>query len=192
MDQIPEQAIFIIVFLIIGAVRWFLENRAGANRPPADELWEDPDLIERASPIVPNRGPGGLGELYEQARKEIQERQSSRTAPELVTKELRQNQAAPPLPPSLPGRNAPAAAKATASRFSKPSVTTPNAYDLKKVRRPVLTAAEQQAIVNFEQMGHQRKAPNESNSRVRKLLSNPQAARDAIILSEILNKPKGA
>lgn len=207
MDQIPEQAIFIIVFLIIGVVRWFLENRALRNQPPEAEVWEEQDFIERASPIAPNRSSGGLDELYSQARQEIQERQSSPPTPESVQEMLREYQqpkavVPPPIPtlatlPTLP-RQQPALPpqqerlKAAPRMPSKAASSSTNAYELKKVRRPVLTAAQQQAIVNFEQMGQKRQPLGESNSRIRQLLQNPQSARDAIILSEILGKPKGA
>lgn len=192
MDQIPEQAIFVIVFLIIGAVRWFLENRAQRNRPPEEELWEEPDLIERASPISHSRRPEGLEDLYKQARREIQERQSREASADSVREKLQEYRAPQQAPPPLPLETRPKPIQKPSLKTEAAKGPVPNAYELKKVRRPVLTAAQQQAVVNFEQMGQEKKPLDETDSRIRRMLLDPKAARDAIILTEILGKPKGA
>lgn len=180
MDNLPDNAIFILVFLAIGAVRWFIERAGNKNQPPPPEHWEEYDYEERADQVTPR---GGLQDLYEEARLEILDRQN-RQLPD-PTDLGGSPLAPPPLPPIAPPKTVAPAAKPAKKEADAP-------YQLKKVRRPTLTAAEQQALVNLEQMGHQKAPLSESNNRIRKILSDPTSARDAIILSEILGKPKSA
>lgn len=183
MDNLPENAIFIIVFLAIGAVRWFLETLGKKKQPPVHEHWEEDDYDDQADQATPR---SSLEELYDEARKEILDRQNRQIPePEVLRRQLSgETLAPPPLPPvAEPPKAVPPAVKAPRKEVEAP-------YQLKKVRRPVLSPAEQQALVNLEKMGHQPKPLSASNTRIRKLLSDPTSARDAVILSEILGKPK--
>ncbi|MDB4353935.1 hypothetical protein N9Z02_01385 [Akkermansiaceae bacterium] len=63
------------------------------------------------------------------------------------------------------------------------------------VRQPVLSAAEKQALANLKKassMPTRATSPplGTARTRARRVLSSPYAARDAIVLSEILGKPK--
>lgn len=183
MDNLPENAIFIIVFLAIGAVRWFLEAAGKKKQPPAQEPWEEYDYQEHADRASPR---SSLEELYDEARREILDRQNRQIPePEVLRRQLgSETPAPPPLPPVAES------AKATPPVVKAPQREAEAPYQLKKVRRPVLSPAEQQALANLEKMGHQPKPLSASNNRIRKLLSDPTSARDAVILSEILGKPK--
>jgi hypothetical protein len=188
MFGIPEEAIFVIVFLVIGAIRWIAENIAKKNSGPQHGEWDEEEGYH----------PGGstahsLEDLYEKARQEIRQRQSGPATPEQVREKLHEYQASapPPLPPAQP----------TPPKIQKtpaPSIEN-NPYQLKKVDRPKLTAEQKRALANYEKHTKQSQetpsgdaARTASGVRIREMLQSPQAARDAIILSEILGKPKGA
>ena len=67
-------------------------------------------------------------------------------------------------------------------------------YQIQEVQRTQLTAEEQNALDSFQQHSGSQVAKTKTiaRSKVGDLLSSPQAARDAIVLSEILGKPKGS
>ena len=171
--------IIVIVFLVMGAIRWVLENLAGKkNPPPEPQEWEEFDYEkeEQAS-----RG-GSIKDLYEEARREILERQNSPAPEPVVVPTQRRENAPPPLP-----------AKARINRPSPPAA--PAAPEKKKVQRRPVTEQQAKAAAAFEQHSKEdKRAANvaASSSRVRKLLASPTAARDAIVLAEILGKPKGS
>lgn len=88
-------------------------------------------------------------------------------------------------PPPLPPVSAPV-------RVTPPVKKT--AFALPTVRRPVLTAAEKAALEQVAKRGGlstpRRREPS-AVSGIRALLSTPQAARQAIVLREILGPPGG-
>lgn len=92
------------------------------------------------------------------------------------------------LPPEMPKKASPPPMPAT----SKPTPTPPP-VSLAQPTRPTLTAAEKTALENLQlDSPRQRRAGAKSLSRNRlnTLLGSPTAARDALLLSEILGPPK--
>lgn len=180
MPDIDPQAIIILVVMIIGGLRWLFEQMK-KTQEQGDE--------DDAGPFVE------LEEMYEEARREIQERQG-RMLPdeEEVAERLEEYQPGPPplvvetpgtVPPPLPPvpRAAPTPSYAVPDFSPKPA-------------QPVLSVAEEQALQRVQAKGLPRRTtsrrPTRGRSRVRDLLSTPSAARDAIVLREILGPPKGA
>ncbi len=103
-------------------------------------------------------------QLREQ-REEILRRQQEAAAP-------------PPLPSSVP----------------PPVAGQPEVYVPQKVRKANLSKAEQEALANFQRGTPRKTRSNEiitARTRARRVLASPYAARDAIVLSEILGPPKG-
>lgn len=177
MDDIPFQAIIIIVFLIVGAIRWVLENILGKKNQPTQEHWEEYDYEERADYAQPKTN--SLEDLYEEARREILDRQNRKAPePEVVREKLNEYQepSSPPPLPSTPGK----------VRINQPAPVQ------KEEKRPTLTEAQKKAAESFQQLSEKKTPTARSRSRVSELLSSPAAARDAIVLAEILGKPKGA
>jgi hypothetical protein len=162
LNEIPGQAIIVLVAMVIGAVKWFLEQVRGPG---------DADAADRASE--------DFEDLYEEARREIQERQA-RTP--------RESFEPPPFsgPPPIVVDTLPGSAPAP----------PPLPDWQKKVVKPTLSKAEQEALSRFQQQStasrRPRRASEHAGSRIRKLLSSPGSARDAIVLSEILGPPKGS
>ena len=182
--DLPENVIFIIVFLIIGAVRWFLEN-VKKGKPPQSQHWEEYDYEEHADTVTPQKS--SLEDLYKEARRDILDRQN-RQLPEVEIVDPHFEPVQPPTPPPpLPPSQGMAQQAIEATTL--PSEDAP--YQIKEIQRPSLTPAEQQALVNLESMGQKETPKSASNNRIRKLLSDSTAARDAVILTEILGKPKG-
>ncbi len=180
MDDLPLQPIVIIVFLIIGAIRWFIENAIkGKKQPPPPEHWEEYDNEERADTINPRHG--SLEDLYEEARREILDRQNRNTPEPATVQEQLQDYHTPSAPPPLPET------QHTPSPPTQPSKKEPQ---LRSVQRARLTKEEEQAIANFQKLGQKPNHKRASSFKIQELLSSPTAARDAIVLSEILGKPK--
>jgi len=167
----PDNIVFIIVFLVIGAIRWILET-VNSKKSSQAEHWEEYDYEGQADSSPQKQS---LEELYEEARREILDRQN-RQIPEPT----------PSSPPPLP--QTPAQQKAVTP--PPPKAEEPP-YQIQEVRRPVLSEAEQQALANFEKTGQGQTQRTSTKSRIRKMLSDSNAARDAVVLSEILGKPKG-
>lgn len=172
--EIEPQAIIILVVMIIGAIRWFLENVRKKSEPEEDET----------SPFE---------DLYEEARREIQQRQAREYPTEeemerTLYEGSREAQVvtAPPspaIPPPLPPQ-------------LQPSITTAPGIDYNSPpSRPTaeLSAAEQQALDRWNAGGtpSSRRRRSRGRSKVRDLLATPSSARDAIVLREILGPPKG-
>lgn len=175
--------VIIIVFLVIGAIRWVIENISGKKQPPTQEHWEEYDYEERD---YHRPQPDSLEDLYEEARREILDRQNRNDPqPEVVEEKLREHSMPPSAPPPLPGK--------VVVNKPKPPAQKEAPVTFKKVERPRLTEEEKKALAAFEANSSQKKKTvgSSTNSRVRELLASPTAARDAIVLAEILGPPKG-
>ncbi len=103
-----------------------------------------------------------LEDIYEEFREEIRHRQTA----------THQQPTPPPIPQAPPPATRPA------ERFKKP-------------RKPKLSAEEKAALARYQQRtsGTRTHKPN-SRTPIQNLLSTPNSARQAIILTEILGKPK--
>jgi len=161
LNDLDHRVVFALVFVIIAAIRWIMEQVKGKN--------DAQDVSQRADEE--------FEDLYEEARREIVSRQT--TLP----------QAQPPQVPARPPRRQATPIPQARSEPAPPPL--PNWQ--RKVTKPVLSAAEKVALARFQKHSapkRHRKRPT-SGSRIKRLLSSPSAARDAIILSEILGEPKG-
>ena len=178
MGDINFNLVIVIVFLVVGAIRWVIENLAGKKPPPEGEMWDETQFEESQNERQP---PSSLKELYEDARREILERQNN-PAPKAERNPVPQTQ---PAPPPLPG---PVPGKARINR-QEPAP----APEQKRVQRRPVTAQQAKAAAAFEQHSKKDKRAASvaaSGSRARQLLASPTAARDAVILAEILAPPK--
>lgn len=173
MPEIDGRVILLIVFVAISAIKWLMEKIQGGDQPSVDE--ESNDNVES---------------LYDQYREEIRQRQTK----------LQKNPAVespPPLPPSTaqrPQRVQHAQQRQIPQRQERPIPHTPPEPQVRQapsyIRQKTEVSAEQRAAAaRFEQRSSSQSMPS-AQKLVRGLLSNPESTRQAIILSEILGKPK--
>ena len=113
--------------------------------------------------------PGAAENLYEQFRDEIRQRQTR-----LQRKEPVQTPLSPP--PAHP-------------QAAKPVARNVQPAPSHQASRTVVTPEQMAAASRFEQHLTRQRKPS-AQKYVRALLSSPQSARQAIILAEILGKPK--
>ena len=172
MEELFEnpQAIILLVFMVIAALKFIGENLKGKKKEDEDQP---------------------LADLYEDSREEILDRQRSASPPPPLQKQApeqlsildflgppvgsRPEEEASSPPPPLPG---------TAAAPPLPSTPKP---------KPSLSPAEKAALKRAEKARGEAARPRRSNRRrpIRELLATPAAARDAIVLREILGPPKG-
>jgi len=190
MPDIDGRVILLILFVVISAVKWLIEK-----------IQTKDQAAEQEEP------PGNLETLYDEYRDEIrqrqtelQRRQAAQTPPPIPVQTPAQAPArAPARPPASPPMAA-AAPSAYAQRQSTPisapisaPVSTPASKAQPapsfKPRKTTVSAEQQAAASRFEQLSSGKSKPS-PQSYVRTLLSNPQSTRQAIILTEILGKPK--
>lgn len=175
------QAIILLVFMVIAALKYVLENVKGKNaneeqQQSFTELYEETrqQVIERQRGGTPPQPGSG-----EQARKEAPKQLSILDffGPPVGSRSEDPGTAAPPPPPSGP-----------------PPV--PKTNPAAAPERETLTAAETAALrrIQAREAGseHSRR-PRRGGGRtpIREILSTPSSARDAIVLREILGPPKG-
>ena len=179
--DIDPQAIILLVFMLIAFLKFVGENLKGKNQQE-----EEAEAIE---------------ELYEPTREEILARQRStsptsdesddsspgRKAPEQLSildffVPANQEQAESPLPSSPP----PLPTETTPPLTNSEPVTSPTP-------KPSLSTAEAAALERIRQAKNQPTRSRRTIRRrpIRELLTSPAAARDAIILGEILGTPRG-
>ncbi|MGB2402445.1 MAG: hypothetical protein ACPIA7_03435 [Akkermansiaceae bacterium] len=184
MPEIDGRVILLIVFVAISAIKWLMEKIQGSSQPDAGE--ESNDTVET---------------LYEQYRDEIRQRQTK------LQKKPAPVETPPPLPPSpkqppqrpqptqgssyrqsqtQQQRQAPVQKRpAYAEQPVAPAKPTPDHTP----KRTVVSAEQRAAASRFEKRSGSQHKPS-AQRYVRTLLSNPESTRQAIILSEILGKPK--
>ena len=174
MPEIDGRVILLIVFVAISAIKWLMEKIQGADQADPEE--ESNDNMES---------------LYEQYREEIRQRQTKL-----------QKKAATETPPPLPPVATSSGQSAQRRQIRKPqepslqSLQSPPQQSSRAKPAPSYTpkktivSAEQMAAASrFEQHSSSQRKPS-AQTYVRALLSNPETTRQAIILSEILGKPK--
>ena len=186
--------VIVALFLIMGAIRWVVDHLKKGSRPPHQEQSDNYSHPERPEQAQTR----DLDDLYEEARREILNRQNKNTPqPEQVAEKLSEYSTPPNTPPPpVPER----------ARFNRPALppktpatpAPPLSYSDRKVERPKLSAAEEEALAAFqtqslEEFSYDVRPQKKSSdhSRVKALLRSPSAARDAMVLTEILGKPKG-
>lgn len=188
MSEDGFQFIIVIVFLVIGAIRWVINNLLGKNQASESEQWDESGAGERPQ-------KSSLEDLYEEARREILDRQNHNSPQqEVVAEKLRdyRSPVTPPPPVPRPSANRPpplASATRAQVAYSRPATPPPIA----KTKPRQLTEAEREAAAAFEQNSphKKRKTRRSDGQSVRQQLANPKAARQAVILTELLGSPKG-
>lgn len=166
MQEIDGRVILLILFVVISAVKWLVEKIKSSDQEAEEQ-----------------KGPDNLKALYEEFRDEIRQRQTK----------LQRKQHAQPPAPAPPQTQAPPAppapltqpvhrVSAAADRITQPA----KPY---KPAKTIVTAEQRAAASRFAQRTASKRKPS-AQTYVRALLSNPQSARQAIILAEILGKPK--
>ncbi len=167
------QAIILLVFMVIAALKFVGENRKGKKQKDKNQP---------------------LAELYDQSRQQILERQRSEPPPEESAPGQAPKQLSildffgPPADPS-PGKTT-----TPSSPPPLPGATPPPPTPAASPRpKPSLSPAEKRALKRVKEGRTEVARPRRSIRRrpIRELLSTPAAARDAIVLGEILGPPKG-
>ncbi|MBT8044833.1 MAG: hypothetical protein KJO79_07775 [Verrucomicrobiae bacterium] len=135
-------------------------------------------LYEKIKGEQPHETPEELEDIYEDFREEIRQRQTEVQQPP-----------APPSPPPLPPSARPTQQVSAASTQQVAQAQSTPRFQRPKKR--TLSAEEKAAAARFQQLssGSRQRKSSPKNS-VRELLSNPLSTRQAIILTEILGKPK--
>ncbi len=176
-DDINPNVIIVLVVMVIGGLRWVIEQARGGKEeePPPTSEFED---------------------LYEEARLEILERQAKIDAnTEDVSRPF--ETATVIRPAAIPPRTVSTPPPIPVGATTPPPVRreTPRRTPEHKPRKRVLSAAEKEALANFEALAkkpakRRRAARSSVSVHVRQLLSNPTSAQDAIVLADILGPPK--
>jgi len=180
MPEINGHVILLIIFVVISAVKWLIEKIK-----TSDETWEGEEP------------PGAIENIYEQYREEIRNRQTKlkqkKRAQQMQRAETppQQAQTPPPLPPIQSQRSEPDhwTPPPGPKPLVQPAVQRIEPTPTYKPRKTVVTAEQQAAASRFAQRSISPRQPS-AQQYVRKLLSSPQSTRQAIILAEILGKPK--
>ncbi|MEJ6572403.1 MAG: hypothetical protein QNL01_02615 [Akkermansiaceae bacterium] len=120
----------------------------------------------------PHEVSESLEDIYEDFREEIRQRQTTVQQEQPV-------QSPPPIAQSPP------------PIVQHAQHTQPQAKQFSPPKKRTLTSEEQAAAARFQQLSSgKRKRRNSPKTSIRGLLSSPKAAQQAIVLSEILGKPK--
>ena len=184
MDQLLEnpQAIFLLVFMAIAFLKFIGKNLKGENAGEESETLADPYDYEATREEILNEqrinGPPAVAP-GEQAPRSAPQQLSILDFIVPVDTPAPEKQTPPPLPSASP-----AAA----------STTDPNPVPaIEPVPKPALSPAEAKALESL-QKGKTLARPRSHTLRrrpIREQLATPSAARDAIILGEILGTPRG-
>lgn len=160
--EFDGQIIFLILFVVISGIKWLIEQVKGRQNPESTSE--------------------ALNEIYEEFREEIRQRQTQTEHTEQFEQpgEAFEAHLKAPTPPPIPGP-------------THQSPTTPPPVALKEVERPTLSVQEQAALNRLQQRQQQ---PNPTRQRgstrdaLINQLSSSDSVRQAILLQEILGKPK--
>lgn len=161
MEDLSGQVIMLILFVVISGIKWFIEQAKKRNEP--------------------HETSESLEEIYDDFREEIRRRQTTVQHPEelFVTEP-----AFAPVPPPLPtGPTGP-----TVTEY-RPDPLPPQ----RKVNQPKLTAQEKAALASLQQQSTAqptRQVQRRRHASLRQMLGSPQTARQAVVLHEILAKPR--
>jgi len=153
-----DPPIVLIVFVVISAIKWFLDRLKNKGEQPHETS-------------------ESLEDIYEEFREEIRHRQTTVEQPV---------NAPPPLPQAPPIQRQARQAQRQPQKQQQVSKPTPR-------RIASLSEEQKAAAARFEQLTshkntHRRNTGTEGS--LRSLLSNPQSTQQAIILLEVLGKPK--
>lgn len=165
MEDFDGRIIILILFVVISGVKWLLEKIKNQG--------QEHDVNE------------SLEEIYDDFRDEIRRRQTTVQPPAPAPTH---NAPAAPVPPPLPGAQVPQPRPPAPAAL----VEEPPAPQLFQTKKPELTEAQKAAAERFEQLGQKKRVRTHATGPIsaRALLSNPQSARQAVILHEVFGKPK--
>ena len=159
--------IMLILFVVISGAKWFIENVKNRGQQPHETS-------------------ESLEEIYDDFREEIRQRQTEVKHPQERQSEERHpqdiftphhhefgQQSPPPLPTEI--------------EYKPDPVPQP-----RKIRKPQLSLQEKAALANLKKQAAtaKRTRRNHATPTLRQLLSSPQSARQAIVLREVLGKPR--
>ena len=160
MEDFDFRVIVLILFLVVSALQW-VGKRFKGNA-------QNPDSEEPQS-------SSSLADIYEQYREQIRDEQTT-----LQTERVQE--VAKATPPPIPQPSTPKAQPLAAPMQQSFSSS-----------KPQLTKAQREAAERFENLtksGKQAQTTSDANATIRALLSSPSSAKQAVILTEILSKPK--
>ena len=159
-EQLDPQAILVLLMVIFAAIKAFFEQRKKVGSEVT--LEEETNL-----------------DLYQAYEEEVAKQQ----------KELQIELSPPDSPPASPPASPPPLSDAIP--LSSANATLPPLLPSEPVL-PKLSAAEARALnnLNLRKKTSSRKARGSTRSRVYRHLSSPTAAREALLLAEILGPPK--
>lgn len=120
----------------------------------------------------PHETSESLEEIYDDFREEIRRRQTQLQGQE---EHFPEEATPPPLP--------------TATGYQQEYIPEP-APQTFEVRKPQLSAQERAALANLQKRNQPKTKRQQSHGSLRDLLASPQSAQQAILLQEILGKPK--
>ncbi len=123
----------------------------------------------------PQKSSGNLEDLYESFREEILQRQTNLSP-------------RPQAPPDLPITED---IGSTLTVDPAADLLTPPPTDAYTVHDTQLSQEEKEALINFERRSKAKSHhPRKTTTNLKRLLRSPNSARQAIILHEVLGKPK--
>ena len=154
--------IMLILFVVISGAKWFIENVKNRGQQPHETS-------------------ESLEEIYDDFREEIRQRQTEVKHPEerhrqdIFTPHHHEfgQQSPPPLP-------------------TEPEYKPEPAPKPREIRKRQLSLQEKAALANLQNRASstKRTRSNQATPTLRQLLSSPQSARQAIVLREVLGKPR--
>ena len=167
MEDIDGRIIMLILFVVISGVKWFIENVKNRGQQPHETS-------------------ESLEEIYDDFREEIRKRQTEVKHPQEREPQERHpqdiftphhhefgQQSPPPLPTEIEYKPEP----------------VPQS---REIRKPQLSLQEKAALANLKKQAAtaKRARSNQATPTLRQLLSSPKSARQAIVLREVLGKPR--
>lgn len=170
MEEFDGRIVMLILFVVISGAKWFFEQIKNKNQSPHETS-------------------ESLEEIYDDFRDEIRRRQTQIQHPEdhFVQEEqlqqphiqpTQQAQSPPPMPVTIPQQQ----------EYVPDPIPQP-----REIRKPQLSEQEKAALAAMQQRSlpmPSRKHTRNAHASLRKLLASPESARQAIVLHEVLGKPR--
>lgn len=172
-DDLNPNVIIVLVVMVVGAVRWVIEQLKGTNQ---------------------NKDEGPTSEfedLYEEARLEILDRQA-RISPDSEEVSRHLGPATGLHPPGIPTPRPLVTSPPPIPLTASPPPIRKAAAPAKK---RALSKEEKAALAAVEARTSKvtlRRKRSSTSANIRRLLASPSTAQDAIVLADILGPPKGS
>jgi len=167
--DIEPRIIFFIIILVIGAIRALASKAQKKNEQQERYTWTYDNMSDSSQAQNQHDDPmHNFRAMIEEARREADQSVEVVQTPDL-----------PPPPP-------PAPVVQTTSAYSTPAAPEP---EILAYTPPSTTKLQSQEFPNVQKSKKNQKADS-SDLSLKALLRSPAAARNAIILTEVLGKPK--